>query len=45
MLSILLHLCVDIIFGPTIDSMVAGFSFGIASNVLNNGEYLWNMDK
>lgn len=45
MLSILLHLCVDMIFGPTIDSMIVGFTFGMASNVLNNGEYLWRMDK
>lgn len=45
MLSLLLNLCVDIIFGPVIDSVITGFSFGVASNILNNGKLLWNMDK
>lgn len=45
MLSLLLNLCMNMIFGPVIDSAIAGFSFGIVSNVLNDGQLLWNMDK
>lgn len=45
MLSLLLNLCMNMIFGPVIDSVVTGFSFGTVSNILNNGKLLWNMDK
>ncbi len=45
MLSLLFHVCVDMIFGPVIDAVVTGFSFGTVSNILNNGKLLWNMDK
>lgn len=45
MLSFLFHICVDIIFGPAIDAMIEGLTFGITSNILNNGQLLWNTDK
>lgn len=45
MLGFLFHLCADIIFGSTIDAMIGGLTFGMTSNILNNGQLLWNMDK
>lgn len=45
MLSFLFHICIDMIFGPTIDAMIGGLTFGMTSNILNNGQLLWNTDK
>ena len=45
MLSLFIHLCIDITIGPAIDAAISGTAFGIASNVLNDGELLWNMDR
>lgn len=39
-----LFLCVRVIFEPIIDAVVSGLSFGTASNFLNNGKFLWNME-
>lgn len=45
MLSLLFHVCIDMIFGPVIDAVITGFTFGISSNILNNGQLLWNTGK
>ena len=45
MLGFFFFFCADIIFGPTIDAMIGGLTFGMTSNILNNGQLLWNTDK
>lgn len=44
MLSFLLTMCIDITFGPIVDAVTSGFLFALSSNILNDGELLWNMD-
>ena len=45
MLSFFFFFFIDKNFGPTIDAMIGGLSFVMTSNILNNGQLLWNMDK
>lgn len=42
---ILFKLAIELMLGPTIDAMIEGISFGVLANTLNDGEFLWNMDK
>lgn len=45
MISFLLILSAKLMFEPIVDAVITGLSFGISSNILNNGLPLWNMDE
>lgn len=45
MISFLFILSAKLMFEPIVDAVVTGLSFGIASNILNEGEFLWTMEE
>ena len=44
-MSLLLSICIDLLYGPIFDAMLSGAIIGISSNILNDGEFLWSLDE